>query len=1297
MRFPEVDNYWQNYMAKKLILTYVTMLLLTFGGTVCMGESPIFHNVNSLYNISIRETNSVCKDADGFVWVSSKMGILRFASHNYCIYQLPYSEHNALTVRLECRGNMLVAYCNSGQIFVYNRIADQFEPLSNLTSFMINKQQIVYKIAIDAKQNLWIGTSNGFYKYTGDQILTIESEGAFFNLEWFSDNNLILAERNKLEIIDTGAPDAQPHDIGASLPPSIKTSLLCDTRRNRLWIGTKTDGLLRLDLTDHTATAIDGIPKLPVLALRQFNDSTLLAGIDGHGICAIDIESGQIKNIYQNDRNNPQSLASNGVYDILCDPGKRVWVCTYDDGVLFSNIESKNVTQHQHLINNDNSIKDNHVNDVCEDADGNLWFATNNGVCRYNPLTDKWMHTLTDKHESTNVFLSVCADSDGRIWAGTYSSGLYVLDSNGKIVTHYSSTSHGTYNNDFVFSLLNDSNNDMWIGGTNNDIFRYNRRSRNFSRFDYVPVNTFAELDSANMLLGCTSGLFKLNKTTGDRNVLIDSCIVNDILVRGDTIWVATHGNGLLSINRNGETTAHYDMRDGLPSDFVTSLLYSSGHLWIGTETGLCKFAPSSGKSYIFPSTPQLSASFNRHAATVMSNGDLVWGTNSGAVCLNPNFEPDEQAIGKIFIQDIIVAGSSIRNKADMTGNMPINQLNNLKLNYTQNTVKVELEALGRIVGPRFAWKMDGLDADWNLPTTQNIISYPNLPSSSFNLIIRLYDNTMSYIIDERELKITVKPAFWRTWQFIAFCYILAAAIIFAFLMRYISEMKRRHSEDKIRFFANTAHEMRTSLMLIKAPIDELSKETGLSKQGEKNLEIASQQARQLSAVVTQLMDFQKADIGKEYLKLVDTEMIAFVNQKVQMFESLALKNNSPITFEHNTESLITAIDIDMIGKVIDNLLSNAIKYSPNGGKITVRLLSGIAVWRLQVTDNGIGISESEQRHLFREFYRSENAVNSKVIGSGIGLMLVKSYVELHGGCVGCMSQLNQGSTFTIEIPMATVGTKPAKQPNKKQTAKNEPDTTGQTDITLLIVEDNDNLLQFMSDTLANEFNILTATNGSNAWQSILQQQPDIVVSDVMMPEMDGFELCRLLKSTFETAHIPIILLTALSGRAEQLQGLGLGADDYLTKPFDMDILRLRLKTIVRNRQLTKSKIINSLSHGTPVELGNKQNDEFVQKLHLTVKENMGNSDFDKEQFAAAMNVSSSLLYKKIKALTDLSPTDFIKTARLEYAQQMLKSQRYNITEISEMCGFASPAYFSTVYKKQFGVPPSDYQHTNAD
>ncbi|MBO7433167.1 MAG: response regulator [Salinivirgaceae bacterium] len=1276
-----------------------TLLLLVLSSHCGITAEPEFFSVNNLYQISIRETNSVCKDADGFVWVSSKMGILRFASHNYRFYNLPYSEHNALTVRLECRDNMLVAYCNTGQVFIYNRVSDQFEPPINLIQYINRRNLIIYKIAIDTKQNLWVATSDGFFRYADGQIITIEGEGAFYNLEWLTGNNLIVAGRTKLQIIDTSDPNAQPSDIGANLPASIKTSLFCDTAHNRLWIGTKTDGLLQFDFKNHSVTTVNGIPKLPVLTLKQFNDSTLLAGIDGHGISAIDISTSHIRKTYQNNRNNPQSLASNGVYDILCEPGKRVWVCTYDDGVLFSNIEAKNITQFQHLTNNDNSIKDNHVNDVCEDADGNLWFATNNGVSRYNPQTDKWLHTPTDARGESHVFLSVCTDSDGRIWAGTYSSGLYVFDRNGRTIAHYSSGSHSNYNNDFVFSLKEDRNRDIWIGGTNNDIFRYNRRSRNFSRFDYEPVNTFAELDSLNMLLGCTNGLFKLNKTTGHRNTLIDSCIVNDILVQGDTIWVATHGNGLLRISINGKITARYDTRDGLPSDFVTSLLYAADHLWIGTETGLCKFAPSSGKAFIFPSTSQLSTSFNRHAALVLSNGNLIWGTSSGAVCLNPDFEPDEQSDGKIFIQDISVAGSSIRNLANITGNLPVNQLNQLKLNYTQNTIKIELEALGRVVGPRFAWKMEGLDANWNLPAVQNIISYPNLPSSDFDLIIRLYDNTLSHIIDERTLHIVITPPLWRRSWFIIICYLIVCLIVYMIISQYIHNIKRQHAEDKIRFFTNTAHEIRTSLTLIKAPIEELHKEKKLTTGGQRNLELASVQAQQLSAVVTQLMDFQKADIGKEKLQLAMADIVGFVSNRVQMFESMAAKSNIELQFTHNTNSYNSAIDTNMMAKVIDNLISNAIKYSPKGGVVSISLECSEKMWRLSVTDHGIGISRQAQKHLFTEFYRSDNSVNSSIIGSGIGLMLVKNYVEMHNGKVTCSSQEGKGSVFTIEIPVAVVDRKQTApsitvQQTSSQTTENKTVDTHESDTSLLIVEDNENLLQFMRDTLADEFNIATATNGNAAWKAIVQQQPDIVISDIMMPEMDGFELCQQLKSTFETAHIPIILLTALSGRAEQLQGLGLGADDYLTKPFDMDILRLRLKTLVRNRQLTKSKIINSLSHGTPVELGNKQNDEFVQKLHLTVKENMGNCDFDKEQFAAAMNVSSSLLYKKIKALTDLSPTDFIKTARLEYALQLLKAQKYNITEISEMCGFASAAYFSTVFKKQYGVAPSDYDGT---
>ena len=516
-------------------------------------------------------------------------------------------------------------------------------------------------------------------------------------------------------------------------------------------------------------------------------------------------------------------------------------------------------------------------------------------------------------------------------------------------------------------------------------------------------------------------------------------------------------------------------------------------------------------------------------------------------------------------------------------------------------------------------------------------------------------------------------------------------------ISQYIQNIRRQHAEDKIRFFTQTAHDIRTSLTLVKAPIEELAKEKRLTAEGRRNLELASGQTQQLAMVVTQLMDFQKTDTGKEKTRLAMTELVSFVSNRVQMFESVAVNSSVRLEFECNDDKYVTAIDQNMMGKVVDNLLSNAIKYSPGGGVVNISLKCDEKAWLLIVTDHGIGISRQAQKRLFTEFYRSENAVNANVIGSGIGLMLVKKYVELHDGNVSCTSQEGEGAVFTVNVPHKTTDSEVSGELTGKKTIgivrKTErTEDIRKSDYKLLIVEDNTNLLNFMKDTLSPDFDVLTAAYGAIAWKIVSEQLPDIVVSDIMMPEMDGFELCRHIKSTFETAHIPIILLTALSEQTDQLKGLKLDADDYLTKPFDMEVLRQRLMATLHNRQLVKSKLLNSLSHGMPVvELGNKQNDDFLQKLYDVVKRNMSNNEFDKEQFASEMNVSPSLLYKKVKALTDTSPTDFIKIVRLEYAQQLLKTQRYNITEISEMCGFASAAYFSTVYKKQYGVPPSDF------
>ena len=534
--------------------------------------------------------------------------------------------------------------------------------------------------------------------------------------------------------------------------------------------------------------------------------------------------------------------------------------------------------------------------------------------------------------------------------------------------------------------------------------------------------------------------------------------------------------------------------------------------------------------------------------------------------------------------------------------------------------------------------------------------------------------------------------------------FIFISGIIILYFLYFINKLKQKHTEEKVRFFANTAHEIRTSLTLIKAPVEELNKEKNLTESGKYYLNLAIEQARQLTSVVTQLMDFQKVDIGREQILLSMTDMIKFIKTRKVMLDSFAKSKNIELVFVSDRESCITAVDESKMEKIIDNLISNSIKYSPNNSQININFRCDDKKWVFQVKDNGIGISRKAQRQLFKEFYRGDNAINSKVVGSGIGLLLVKNYVTMHEGSISCTSQENAGSTFQVVVPLKMVA-------GESETKNVVPDTqktnvpvfgvpqfndaehhiSDLKEMKILVVEDNNDLLKFMHHTLSNDFKVFTAIDGVKAWEFVSKQIPDLVVSDIMMPEMDGFELCKIMKSTYETSHIPIVLLTALSEKTNQLHGLGLGADDYLTKPFDINLLVQRIKSIIRNREVVREKALRLIDRDNTIPLlANEINDKFVKKLINVACTNMANAGFDKDEFASAMNVSSSLLYKKVKSLTGQSPTDLIKTIRLRHASELLQSRKYTVTEISEMCGFGSVGYFSTVFKNFFGKPPTE-------
>jgi len=728
--------------------------------------------------------------------------------------------------------------------------------------------------------------------------------------------------------------------------------------------------------------------------------------------------------------------------------------------------------------------------------------------------------------------------------------------------------------------------------------------------------------------------------------------------------------------------------------------------LWLGTESGLCRFDPNKKDVLTYNSVYPLShhVSFNRNSNCQLSDGQLIWGTSNGAVHFLPKLLTETQSKGVIFFQDLTLSGRSIRGSLST----PLDSLQRISLKYNQNTLHLELLSIGNVTGAKFSWILEGCDNGWSPSSGNRFVHYSNIPSGNYMLKIRLYDSSLSHVITERSLAVSIVPPFWRSWWFLLLLLMFIVGVISLSLNYYIERLKQQHAEDKVRVFTNTAHDIRTSVTLIIAPIEELTKEHALSDMGKCYLSLATEQAKRLSAVVSQLMDFQKVDIRKEQLALVMVDIVELIKHRRLMFDSFARKQNVHLYFTSDLNDYQTAVDVSMMEKVIDNLISNAIKYSHPEGEVQLILTCKPNRWSLEVKDYGIGISKKAQSQLFREFYRGENAINSKIVGSGIGLLLVKNYVVMHDGDISCVSYENVGSTFKIDIPFKKVLEKNGMANVKRNEVVNhelqslqqtlqqslqQQDGLPEPIMRILIVEDNDDFRNFIRYPLQAYFDVLLAEDGTEAWGIIQKQMPDLVVSDVMMPQMDGFELCRLMKSTYETSHIPLILLTALSGKIEQLHGLGLGADDYLTKPFDMTLLVQRIKSIIRNRVAVKEKalkLINGVENNSEKILANEHNDHFVKKMLEVVRINMENTEFGKDDFASAMNVSASLLYKKAKSLTNLSPTDFIKMVRLNYALELLHSHKYSITEVSEHCGFSSLGYFCTVFKKHFGKSPTD-------
>lgn len=962
-----------------------------------------------------------------------------------------------------------------------------------------------------------------------------------------------------------------------------------------------------------------------------------------------------------------------------------------------------------------------------EDKEGDIWLGSKwDGIFRLRNKGNghfsiqKYEHKESDPYSlSNNSIYSICQDSRNRIWVGTYGGGLNLFEESpdGKGYFLHSK------------NLLKD-----------------------YPKDRFAKVRIIKEVNQT-LLVGTTEGLLTFSENfespkdiTFNQNIRIPDKVsslssndVTDIYTDSrENTYVLTFTGGVNQIVSDDLLTDHiqfktYTKREGLPSDLVLSMVEDEQKdLWIISENAIIKFDPQSstfdkyGKEYL-----QKEIYFSE-AIPVVQQNQLIVGTEAGMIKINP-----ASFIKNTYTPPIAFTGLKIQG---VQQNLAIDDLKELHLNPNERNVSFQFAALDYIdpTSISYAYRLKGLEDKWNEVDNSRTASYINLPPGKYELQIRSTNSDGVWTDNVRSLPINVIPTFWETYWallFYAVLFILSTAaivyiILYIYRLRHQINLEQQLANIKLRFFTDISHELRTPLTLITSPVSEVLEHEPLSANARKHLTLVHKNTERMLRLINQILDFRKIENKKMKLLLEKTEIIGMLKRVMEDFRLMAEEKNIDYHLETKHESIHAWIDQDKFEKIIFNLISNAFKYTPANKAITV--YADIIDNKLvtSVVDEGIGIDPQKRQTLFQRF---ETLVHRNILqpSSGIGLSLVKELIELHQGSIRVNSQVGIGSEFIVTLPLdqkayegnantefiLNDGTLITKEPekNNKMAAPMPEMSRGHEgvepqnanidteQVSILIVEDNPELRSFLKDILSGSYKIIEATNGEEGLKNALQYMPDFIISDVMMPVMDGLDMVKAIKEDRNICHIPIILLSAKSSLDDRISGLEQGIDDYITKPFSSTYLKTRIKFLLNQRktlqefylkQWTEKQKDNSISPAN-IEPAKPQiisfDDQFMQQVMEIMEKQMDNSEWTIDQFAQELGMGRTVFYQKLKSIIGLSPIDFVREMRIKRAMQLIESGEYNVSSIAYMTGFNDPKYFSKCFKKKYGVSPSEY------
>ncbi|MBN9385858.1 MAG: response regulator [Chitinophagaceae bacterium] len=1308
-------------------------------------HSPAVSYLGIEQGLSNNEVTCLYQDHNGYMWVGTYDGLNRYDGYQFKIFRKQPDDSTSLIFNRissleEDAGSNLWIGTQEG-VCVFNPVTSRFSPLyyqpfgKTLPKKLLAE---VSQVRCDRRGNVFIATTTAgliVYKKDGKTAVQIpygaRTDYEVTSIEFDNGQDTWLFIRNE----GLCRYDHRTNSIRLVYDGIRNGNCLKADDRGNIFIGAD-NGVFQFGPVFNTILPVlsttSKIVRLTILANRD-----MWIASDGGGIYILHAATGKITPFPEADQG-----ALIAVYDICQDKEDRIWIGTLRGGINIIDPKRARFKTVRHDPLNGNSLINDFVLSFSEDADQNIWIGTDGGGLSYwDKRKNKFINYRHDpanpRSISNNFITGLLIDRAGEVWIAAWNGGVNRLNRQTGAFERFSCINPVTNKEEKnVWKLYEDKQGRLWASTLlHGSLYCFNRQKNMFELFDQQlnTLLTIAEDRNDQLWCGDQNTLIRIDKTQKrHKRYWVGNRVRAIHEDKTGRFWIGTEDGGLLLFNRNNGAFTRYTEKDGLCSNAVLNILEDArGNLWISTFNGLSKFDPVTRRFTNYSQSDGLQSNqFNYNAALTLHSGEMIFGGIKGFNIFCPEEIYTSRVAPPIYISGIRVNNVPVETDISYIARHSSDQIQEIKLPFSKATLSLDFVAL-EYTSPdkiNYAYSLEGRDEGWIFAGKNRTVNYTRLQEGRYVFKVKAMDADGVWSGKEQQLSIVVLPPWYRSWWAYLLYFAAAASLVYTYL-RYQAqktrlayevawakketERVRELNEKKLSFFTNISHEFRAPLTLIINPLKELLYHPEKTS-GTNDLGIVYRNARRLLSLVDQLLLFRKADTEADKLKITRLNFSALCREVFICFSQQAKTKNIQYEFACDNPDIELFVDREKMEIVLFNLVSNALKFTPEGGAISFEIKEDMGTVNVHVRDSGCGIEGHVGDKLFERFYQEKNRYTPSKSGFGIGLYLVKQFVDAHKGGISYQSEINKGTQFTLVLQKGAghfhgqyiheeIAERPlflhelmseATQPEAPE-AEVTPDAGWQEIITdkktVLLVDDNPEIRSYLSQIFKEQFIIYEAEDGETGWRLALNHIPDVIISDVLMNGLTGVELCRKIREEPSLMHVPVILLTASSSSEIKLKGIECGADDYITKPFEKDLLIARVDNILKGRNTLQQYFFDRITlkkNYSKIPLVYK---EFLEKCIAIVEKNLDNDGFTIKMLVKEMNMSHSSLYKKVKATSGQSVNAFIRLIRLRRAAVLLLSTDANISEVAFQVGISDIKYFRKQFVKLFGMPPSEY------